>query len=358
MSRLPVATIRDVARAANVSTATVSHVFNNTRPVSAATREAVLDAAAALNYRPSAVARSLSTRRTRLVGVVIADVLNPYFATLVRGIEERLWSRGYGLLVCSTDEQPDKEAHYLALLLEQRVDGVIIAPTGAPQPILADFRRHHIPLVFVDRRPPERCGPTVEVDNWAAGYVACAHLLARGHRRIAILTRPPTLSTVIHRTEGYRRALVDAGVTPDADLVGVSPTAAAAGQVVAALLQRPAPPTALIATNYALTLAALTALQQAGRRCPEDLSLVAFDDPPWAALTAPPLTAIRHPLDGLAAGCVDLLLALLAPSAEDAPPAPDIVLPTTLVERESCRQIDTTNLPIAQSPVSFHEIRD
>ena len=357
MGRPSVATIRDVARAAAVSTATVSHVFNNTRTVSATTRQAVLAAAAALNYRPSAVARSLSTRRTRLVGVVIADVLNPYFATLIRGIEERLWSRGYGLLVCSTDEQPDKEAHYLRLLLEQRADGVILAPTGAPQPILDDFHRHHIPLVFVDRRPPlmdgtsapgssVAYGPTVEVDNFAAGYAACAHLLGLGHRRIAILTRVPTLSTVLKRTEGYRQALVDAGVAPEAGLVAICPTAVAARQAVADLLARADPPTALIATNYALTLATLEALQTAGVRCPQEISLVAFDDPAWAALTEPPLTAIRHPLDGLTAGCVESLLLLLA-NQEETPTAPDIVLPTALVERKSCRQVDTTNFAIA-----------
>lgn len=339
MRRPSVATIRDVARAAHVSTATVSHVFNNTRNVSDATRQAVLVAAAELNYRPSAIARSLSTRRTRLVGVVIADVLNPYFATLVRGVEERLWSQGYGLLVCSTDEQPEKEAHYLKLLLEQRADGVIIAPTGAPQPILADFRLHHIPLVFVDRRPPEHYGPTVEVDNFAAGYAACAHLLALGHRRIAILTRMPNLSTVINRTRGYRQALLDAGVTPVDALVLTSPSSELACAALVELLGQPAPPTAVITTNYALTLAALEAIRQTGRRCPQDLSLVAFDDPNWAAFIEPPLTAIRHPLDRLTDGCVDRLLALLVAGEEEALQAQDVILPSILIERASCRRL-------------------
>src|SRR5512142_1390348 len=133
------ATIRDVAKMAGVSTATVSHVINKSRHVNPETRQALLAAIARLNYRPSAIARSLTTSITRTVGVLVADITNPFFAALVRGIEDRLSSRDYNLIVCNTDERADKEAQYLELLLTRRVDGVIVAPTGAPQPLFSEF---------------------------------------------------------------------------------------------------------------------------------------------------------------------------------------------------------------------------
>ncbi len=343
MRKQSVSTIRDVARAANVSTATVSHVFNDTRPVSAATRQAVLDAARRLNYRPSAIARSLTTRRTFTVGVIVADVLNPFFAGLIRGVEDLLWQQGRSLVVCSTDEQPEKEAYYLHLLLERRVDGVLVASTGADLPIYAELHHHHIPAVFIDRRPPRPWGPVVETDNVQAGYAATRYLLDRGHTRIAILGRHQALSTVTGRFAGYRQALVEAGIAPDESLsVTVDSRQEAALQGARALLTRPAPPTALIAANHVMTLGVVAAVQALGVRCPQEISLIAFDDLPWLALVTPPLTAMRHATAEICRCAVDLLLAAMdGQSAEPKGAAgfPVVTLPAEMIERASCARL-------------------
>lgn len=343
MRKQPVSTIRDVARAANVSTATVSHVFNGTRPVSAATRQAVLDVARRLNYRPSAIARSLATRRTFTVGVVVADVLNPFFAGIIRGVEDLLWQQGRNLVVCSTDEQAEKEAYYLHLLVERRVDGVLVASTGVDLPVYAELAHHHIPAVFIDRRPPRPWGPVVETDNVQAGYAATRYLLDRGHTRIAILGRHQALSTVTGRFAGYRQALVEAGITPDESLaITVDSRQEAALQATQALFVRPDSPTALIAANHVMTLGVVAAMQALGVRCPQDLSLIAFDDLPWLALFAPPLTAVRHATAQICQYAVDLLLtAMNRQSIErnDTAGYPMITLPAELIERASCTRL-------------------
>lgn len=344
MRKQSVSTIRDVARAANVSTATVSHVFNDTRPVSEATRQAVLDAARRLNYRPSAIARSLTTRRTYTVGVVVADVLNPFFAGIIRGVEDLLWQQGRSLVVCSTDEQPEKEAYYLHLLLERRVDGVLVAPTGADLPVYAELQHHHIPAVFIDRRPPQPWGPTVETDNVRAGYAATRYLLDRGHTRIAILGRHQALSTVTGRFAGYRQALAEADITPDPSLaVTVDSHQEAALQGTLALLARRDPPTALIAANHVMTLGVVAAMRELGRQCPRELSFIAFDDLPWLALVAPPLTAVRHATAEICRCAVDLLMAAMnGQSTERNGTAnyPIVTLPAELIERASCAHLD------------------
>lgn len=343
MHKQSVSTIRDVARAANVSTATVSHVFNNTRPVSEATRQAVLDAARRLNYRPSAIARSLTTRRTFTVGVIVADVLNPFFAGIIRGVEDLLWQQGRSLVVCSTDEQPDKEAYYLHLLLERRVDGVLVAPTGADLPAYAELAHHHIPAVFIDRRPPQPWGPTVETDNVQAGHMATRYLLDRGHTRIAILGRHQALSTVTGRFAGYRQALAEAGITPDPSLaVTVDSRQEAALQGTLALLRRPDPPTALIAANHVMTLGVVAAMRELGRQCPRELSFIAFDDLPWLALVAPPLTAVRRATAAICRCAVDLLLAAMDGQSSERNGAanyPTVTLPAELIERASCARL-------------------
>lgn len=343
MRKQTVSTIRDVARAANVSTATVSHVFNGTRPVSPGTRQAVLDVARRLNYRPSAIARSLATQRTFTVGVVVADVLNPFFAGIIRGVEDLLWQQGRHLVVCSTDEQPEKEAHYLHLLIERRVDGVLVAPTGADLPVYAELAHHHIPAVFIDRRPPRPWGPVVETDNTGAGYAATRHLLDRGHTRIAILGRHQALSTVTGRFAGYRQALVEAGIMLDDSLaITVDARQEAALQAAQALFARPAPPTALIAANHVMALGVVAAMQASDVRCPQDLSLIAFDDLPWLALVTPPLTAVRHATAQICQCAVDLLLAAMnRPCVErnDAAGHPVVTLPAELIERASCARL-------------------
>lgn len=336
-------TIRDVAKLAGVSTATVSHVLNNSRTVRPETRRQVLDAIKRLNYRPSAIARSLTMNITRSIGVLVADITNPFFAAIVRGIENRLEPHGYQLIVCNTDEQPEREARYLDLLLARRVDGMIIAPTGQAQPLLHDFVARNIPLVFIDRKPPEQLGPAIAVDNVAAGYAATEHLLRLGHRHIAILVRSPMLSTVAGRLEGYRQALREHHVPVNESLICISDYALeAAHETAHRLLTTHSWLTAIIATNHTLTLGVLEALQEQYLRYPDDVSLVVFDDSPWHTLVTPALTAIRQPISELCVAAVNTLRAALERKSTraDAPLLPDVFLKAQLIVRASCRKVN------------------
>ena len=340
-------TIRDVAKLAGVSTATVSHVINNSHTVRPDTRQQVLAAIERLNYRPSAIARSLTTSVTRSIGVMVADITNPFFAAIVRGIGDRLEAHGYNLIVCNTDEQANREARYLELLLARRVDGMIIAPTGEPQPLLRDFVVHDIPLVFIDRKPPEPYGPVVAIDTRAATYVAADHLLRLGHRRIAILVRSPMLSTVVGRLDGYRQAFHDHHLSVDESLIYISDYAVEAAHETAQRLLTTSPwLTAIIATNHAMTLGVLEALQEQYLKYPDDISLVAFDDNPWLTLLNPPLTSVRLPIKELCDATVQTLRAAMESrmlsiksGRVESQRMPDILLQAELISRASCRKI-------------------
>ncbi|MBI5033266.1 MAG: LacI family DNA-binding transcriptional regulator [Chloroflexi bacterium] len=336
-------TIRDVAKLAGVSTATVSHVLNNSRTVLPETRQQVLHAIEQLNYRPSAIARSLTTNVTRTIAVLVADITNPFFASIVRGIEDRLEPHGLNLIVCNTDEQADREARYLELLLARRVDGLIIAPTGEAQTLFHEFASHRIPLVFIDRKPPHPHGPLVAVDNHAIGYAATNYLLRLGHRRIAILARKPMLSTVMGRLGGYRQAFIDHRLTVDESLIAITEhDLAAVANSARQLLASNQHPTAIIATNQIMSLGVLQAMQDRHLKCPDDISLICFDDNPWVALFTPPLTAVRQPVAELCDAAINTLQQALThqrSKSVEKTILPDVLLKAELIQRASCKSI-------------------
>lgn len=313
------ATIRDIAKAAGVSTATVSHVLNDTRRVAPTTRAAVLDAVERLGYRPNAVARSLTTSETKTIGVMVANIAFPFFAELVRGLEHRLVPHGYTLMVCNTDETAEREAHTLEEFSRRRVDGVLAIATITDHPMLEVFARSGTPLVFLDRQPAPGLGHFVGMDNEAAGYLATRHLVDLGHEDIALLARSHRFSTMRGRLEGYRRALREAGLPERtqlvrSELVSVEDAARGADE----LLAGPERPSALIATNYTMTLGVLAALQRLGLRYPDDVSLVCFDDSPWARVLSPPLTVIDHPVEAICDSAAELMLRAIAQARSDA----------------------------------------
>lgn len=307
------ATIKDVAKHAGVSTATVSHVINGTRTVLPETRELVLSAIQDLNYRPSAVARGLTTNSTRTIGVVIADVMSPYFASLLHDLEDLLSQRGYNLFVCNTYEQANREAYNLELLLDKRVDGVIITPTGYEQPIYTQFNQQAIPLVFIDRKPPGVEGSFVGVDNHSASYQATRYLIDLGHRRIGLVSLIPQTSAVRARIAGFHAAMESAGIPIDPALVSSSDfQVAMAEKAVRDLLSLGDPPTAIIAGSHIATLGALQALIALGLEYPRDVSLVCFDNSRWTGLMRPRLTVVTKPIAEIAHLAVNILLGQLA----------------------------------------------
>jgi LacI family transcriptional regulator len=353
--------IRDVAGRAGVSTATVSHVINQTRFVREETRRKVLEAVEALNYHPSTIARGLATSSTQSVGLMISDITNPFFTAVARGVEDEFNQHGYHTIFCNTDEDPAREDEYLRLLFAHQIDGLIIAPTGVHSDRLIRMAEAEVPIVLLDRSAPGITAPLVEVDNEGGAYQATRHLIELGHRRIGILTGMETISTLGMRVSGYKRALQEAGLPIDEGLIvradprfhknQVYPVDSSlwtsftnnqmtpsAFHVLQSLLDLPDRPTALFVTNNQMTLGTLHAFKERQLRCPDDISLVSFDDHDWAPLFVPPLTVVRQPTYQLGQTAAKLLMKLINHQEfENCSP-----LPVELIIRESSRRYGTS----------------
>ena len=326
-------TMRDVAESAGVSIATVSHVINETRHVEEDTKARVLKAIQQLGYRPSAVARSLATNETKTIGVVVSDVRNYFFGELLSGIEDVMRPRGYRLTVCNTSEILERETLYLNYLLEQRVDGIIAAATSQKWGVLTEFEHTHTKIMFVDRLFEGLTAPYVGVDNVRGAYQGTQHLIEMGHRKIAILAGFQRLSTMRERLLGYERALEDAGIdVRDEWIIEIPLDVMAAKKAMLQLLELHDPPTAVFINNNLLSLGALLAAKEVGTRCPGEVSMLGFDDHPWAAVSAPPLTTIRRPSQQVGRVAAEVLLGL---TNGEEPDEMTIRLECELIERES-----------------------
>ncbi|MDI7275433.1 MAG: LacI family DNA-binding transcriptional regulator [Anaerolineae bacterium] len=327
-------TISDVARRAFVSKTTVSHVLNGTRFVTPDTKQRVLDAIEALGYRPSTAARSLTTKRTGIVGMIISDASNQFFGEVLRGVEDVLGPKGYGLIVCNTDETLERERHYLDLLLSQQVEGVIAAATSQRWQELLRAEATRTPIVFVDRTFEGMEGPYVGVDNYAGAYRATSHLIESGRRRPGIIAGFQRLSTMRERLEGFKGAIADAGMPLVEERVVACPLAVDAGcEATRQILSLAERPDALLTSNNLLSLGAMLALQQMGLRCPQDVALIGFDDHPWARVCNPPLSVVRQPSRRMGQVAAETLCTLV----EGREPADATVrLGCELILRQSC----------------------
>ena len=335
-SASPAPTIKDVARLARVSTATVSAAINGTSFVSAPLKARVLEAVAQLAYAPSGVARSLRTRATRLVGVIVADITNAFFAELVRALGSAAQARRYSVLLCETDHDPAKELAALQLLAAHRVDGVVLAPTGPGEMYSAPpVSTYPKPIVMVDRVIPDSPFDAVSIDNRRAAFELTQHILSLGHQRVAILAGGRHLTNTTDRLAGFRDALASNGLEArDEDVVYADFRQDRARLLCHGLLARPDRPTALFASNNHMLIGAMQAISDAGLACPRDVSVAGIDDFPWAGVFAPRLTTQRQPIEALATHAMRLLLARI----EDPAPAgfATVVLSAELVVRESC----------------------
>ncbi|MEU1201340.1 LacI family DNA-binding transcriptional regulator [Streptomyces sp. NPDC005813] len=342
------ATMVDVARRAGVSIATVSHVLNATRPVLPATRQAVLDAIDELGYTPNTLARSLVTSRTRSIGLAVSAISNPYFTEILQGVEASALQHGYSLLIADPHDDPEHERKVVQLLHERRVDGMIIAPSAEPEGLLRHLAQHEVPTVFLDRLVDSPADSPFRFDqvcteNTEPMAHLVTHLAERGHRRIALVAGLPGLSTTTERITGYRHGLAQAGLPHDERLVAHGNSQAdAAEEATRGLLSLPAPPTALVTANNAMTIGALRALRGLRLSVPDDLALCCFDDFAWADLFTPRLTAISQPSKEIGAQAVRLLLDRLA-SPEKA--GRTLRLPSSFVHRTSCGCPDNSPEP-------------
>ncbi|MDQ7850245.1 MAG: LacI family DNA-binding transcriptional regulator [Armatimonadota bacterium] len=328
-------TIRDVALHAGVSVATVSRVINDSpHKVHPVTRRRVLRAVAHLGYYPNAVAQGLRRGTTRTIALIVPDISNPFFPAVARGVEDVARRHGYALVLGNTDGDAARERAYLEILRKRWVDGVLFASASGDARPLRMLRAGGVPAVLIAREATDGEIDTVLVDSFAGMRLATAHLLRLGHRRIAYIGGPRGLPVARERLRGYRQALRDQGICPDPRLVVAGDFRVEGGRTaVRRLLARRSTFTALAAANDLMAIGAMEALRAAGRRIPDDVAVVGFDDIPFAAFVDPPLTTVAQPTYRLGALAMERLLALMRGEA-GAPRR--MVLKPQLVVRRSC----------------------
>jgi LacI family transcriptional regulator len=326
-------TISDVAAAADVSKATVSRVLNGASSVDAGLAARVHSVVRELGYRPNGIARNLRRAQTSVWCLIISDIRNPFFTDVVRGIEDRASASGYSLVLCNSDESLDKEATYLDLAVAEVMAGVVIAPASSQDTRIDTVLDRGIPVVAMDRLVARDPVDAVVVDSVGGALAATAHLLDAGYARVGCVTGPQHTTSGAGRLEGWRRAHAAAGVQADPGLVRHADFMEAGGLAAAReLLSAAAPPDAFFVANNLMTLGVLEAVAEAGLRIPDDIGLVTFDDPAWARLTHPALTAVAQPTYEMGLRAAELLEARIAGAAG----APEhVVMQATLQVRES-----------------------
>ena len=335
-------TLVELAKILDVSAATISRALNRPEMVSPAMRERVLDAVERYNYRPNGVARSLRRGETRTVGLVVSDIKNSFYSSIVQAVEDALSEHGYSVVVCDANESREKEQRALALLAELKLDGIIHAFSGSDLSELNRLGLGSIPLVEIDRASRMKGAGTVLLDNRLGSRLAVEHLLELGHVRIGMISGSERLTTGRERVEGYRLALEAAGVSFDSSLVGFGDFQERSGYDLAKrLLARAERPTALLVANNEMMAGALTALRQLGLRLPDELSVICFDDARWATHVDPPLTVVAQPLEEMGRTAATLLLEQIAatgrPGAAGREPRVRVFPPELIVRRSTSR---------------------
>jgi LacI family transcriptional regulator len=326
-------TIKDVAALAGVSFTTVSHVLNDTRPVSADARRRVLAAVEEIGYLPSAVARSLRKSETKIVGVLVPNVNNPFFAELVVGVEECCRLAGYSVFLCNSDNDPKRQQQYMRTLLEKRIDGLLLSSAGDAEALARIFKLATVPSVTVDRLVPGARADRVSVNNLDGAHKAVKHLLDLGHRNIACVSGPGEFEVTLERVDGWRRALQERGLVPDESLLVESDFSSAGGYEAVRQLLRARPEiTAVFASNDMMALGALRAAAELGLRVPQQFSVVGFDDVELSGFVYPALTTVGCSIKELGREAARVLIDRI-----DNPGAPlkDVQLTPRLVVRES-----------------------
>jgi LacI family transcriptional regulator len=330
------ATITDVASEAGVHPSTVSRVLNGHAgsTIRPATRERVLAAADVLGYRPSALARSLRLQRTLTLGMLVPDITNPFFSSIIKGAEDAARERGYNLILCNSEDQPEREAAYLQLLRERQVDGVLIASSQMADETIEGLRADSFPFVLVNRAALDGEDLAVVVDNHAAAVEVVAHLAALGHRRVGHLAGPQNTTTGRDRREGYEAGVRAHGLVHEPALIVEADAFSedAGDRALGIMLAGPARPTAVFGANDLIAIGMLQRLRRIGVRVPDDLSIVGFNDIPLAGLLEPALTTVRVPQLAMGVAGAHLLIDRL-----EGRPIGEIrlTLPTELVIRAS-----------------------
>ncbi len=322
--------LREVALAAGVSTATVSRVLNDVPNVRPEYRERVLEAVRDLGYRPNRLARNLRHQKAEMIGVIVSDIENPHFSQMVRTIEDVAFQSGFRLLLCNSDETAEKQRAYLDVMADERVLGVIMAPSEADSPQIGRVLDLGIPIVALDREVTDPRADTVVVDNFGGVRRGVEHLIADGHTRIGFVGGRPEIATGAERLAGYERAMREAGLIPRT-LPGHFRIEG--GRRAAEELLDSGELTALVIANNLMAVGALEAVRSRGLRVPDDVAIVAVDDPFWAELISPPLTTLAQPVREIADRAIRMLLGRVRGEREEPERA---VFEFELRVRQSC----------------------
>jgi LacI family transcriptional regulator len=318
------ATVSDVAKRAGVSVSTAARVLSGRGYAAEDTRRLVLEAAREMGYVPNQIARSLRTRRTRMIGLLIGDVENSFYSSIAKNVELVAKEAGYHVVLCNSNDDPDTERDYLRLLEGMQVEGLIVTPAARTPRYLARSLEKGIVVVQVDRRIERLHADAVLVDNESGAASAVARLIEAGHSRIGVLAGDLEVATARQRLSGFERAMREHGLPIREELVKTgSFHREHAIEDATELIGRDGGPTAIFAANNILAEACLLALGELGLKVPRDLSLVAFDDVEWMTMTSPPITAVRQPVADMARGAAELLLRRLR---EDGPSAPTTIV--------------------------------
>jgi LacI family transcriptional regulator len=336
-------TLEEIARLAGVSRSTVSRVVNDHPNVRNGVRERVWEVIDETGYQPYAAARSLVTRRSRIVGVIIPEAVttlftDPFFSHLLCGVTQTCNSKRYDLMLSLFNHPAGQKEMYRRVVRSGHLDGVVVASTRVDDPLIARLLEDGVPFVTVGRHPDERVH-YVDMDNVAAARMAVEHLIRQGHRRIATITGPLNMTTGEDRLAGYRQALEAYRLPVEDDLIVEGDFAEASGMAAARRLLSLSV-TAIFAASDVMAVGALKVLRDADARVPQDVALVGFDDVPLAAAVEPALTTVRQPIEQMGSMSADLLLNLLENPPDEQAPAHRIILPGKLVVRGSCGALE------------------
>jgi len=326
----------DVARRAGVNISTVSRTINRTGKIGLKTQQRVIEVMRELGYKPNRVARRLRMRggSTHLLGLIIPNIQNVFFADLARGVEDVAYQNNFAVLLCNYDEDAQKEQFYLDVMQSESVDGIILPPVHEDDPAVLKVVARGTPVVCVDRSLSKGNLDKVEVDNHQGAFEAVTHIIERGHRRIGLIGGPSDSSTGRERFRGYSDAHAKAGLPIKPELVRFGDYKQGSGkQLTEELLALSDPPTALFVCNGLMTVGALEAIHAGGLRIPKQIAIVGFDELPLAAVFKPPLTVVQQPAYEVGKCAAELLLKRLA---EPKRPPTYLKLSPTLIVRKSC----------------------
>lgn len=328
--------VKKIAKAAGVSTATVSRVLNGSDKVRESTAKRVMKVVDEMNYRMDHVARRMKVKQTDslVIGLVITDIDNPFFSSVAKGVEDVASKNKLVTMICNTNENPEKERFFLNAMLSEKVSGVIIVPTTGNLDFFHELVEDGFPMVMVDRKPKGLNIDSVSLNNKKGGYEAVKKLITNGHKRIGIVAGIKGLSNTEDRLAGYLQALEEEGIKIEKDLIFYGDYVESGGRkAIDSFMSLDVTPTAIFSTNNLMTLGCIKEIYKRKLSIPGDVAIIGFDDSTWAEALIPPLTTVKQPGYELGVNAAELLIKRLRGGNVN---TIDVVLNPELVVRESC----------------------